>query len=509
MMAASNLRLGVVFVFFVYGLAFFTMGIALVLEAGRSPRLAERRVLWPLAVFGVMHGAHEWMEILLLQGIWLGLSFPEGLSWFRIGWLAASFIPLVLFGLILLLPENWPGWPTIAITLGFVVAYGLTILINFQIDPDHVLGRVDAWSRYLLAIPGGLLAGNGLRRRAFAMKAAGRTPLTRLFLWAALGFGLYGLTQILVSPIDMFPANWLNNQVFQDLFGIPVQFLRAGAAVLITINLVRAIIFVEREREEQLVAAQQARLEALEQVHKEMEEREALRRELLRHTVIAQEEERARIARELHDETAQFLTVLSLTAATLRNSLQERVDAVALLDRLQTMSRQMSQGIYRMVHDLRPAQLDDLGLVAALKYLIDNERKNAGLEISLDIQGQKERLDPLVETVLFRVAQEALNNVARHAGCDRAKVRLCYQADQVSLLVEDDGVGFAMNGKRAHKRGWGLAGMRERAESVGGWLNLHSQPGKGTQVEIVVPIAINNAEKTEEVYNGPNPLDAG
>jgi signal transduction histidine kinase len=508
-MYATELRLGVVFVFFIYGLAFFTMGIALVLEAGRSPRLAERRVLWPLAVFGLMHGMHEWMEIILLQGIWMGLPFPEELSWLRVSWLAASFIPLVLFGVILLHPENRPDWLTIAITVGLVSVFAVIVLLNYRVDPSQLLGRADAWSRYLLAIPGGLLAGIGLRRRAYLMKAEGRIPLTRLFLWAALGFGLYGLTQVFVSPIEMFPATLINSQVFLELLGFPVQFIRAGMAILVTINLIRAISFVEREREEQLVAAQKARLEALEQVQHELLERETMRRELLRHTVIAQEDERARIARELHDETAQFLTALSLTVATLRNSMQERGEAGALLDRLQSMSRQMSQGIYRMVHDLRPAQLDDLGLVAALKYLIDNERKNAGLEVSLDIQGQKERLDPLVETVLFRVAQEALNNVARHAGCERANVRLVYQSNQVSLLVEDDGVGFAMNGKRALKRGWGLAGMRERAESVGGWLNFHSQPGKGTQVEIVVPVAIANAEMTEEFRNESNPLNAG
>ena len=497
-MSPPDLHLGVVFVFFIYGLAFFAMGIALTLEAGRSPRLAERRVLRPLAVFGLMHGMHEWMEIILLQGIWLGRPFPEELSWLRVSWLAASFLPLVLFGVALLLPESRPSWSTTAIALAVTAVYGTVVFINYRIDPGQLYGRADALSRYLLAVPGGLLAGVGLRRRAFEMKAEGRGVYTRLLLWTALGFGLYGLTQVFVSPVEMFPARWVNTQAFLDLFGIPVQFIRACMAVLITINLIRAISVVEKEREEQLVAAQQARLEALEQIQHELVEREAWRRELLRHTVIAQEDERARIARELHDETAQFLTALSLTLATLRNRLQEHGEVEALLNRLQSLSRQMSQGIYRMVHDLRPAQLDDLGLVAALKYLADDERKNADLEISLDIQGQKERLDGLVETVLFRVAQEALTNVARHARCGRATVQLIYQPDKVTLKVEDEGVGFSMTGKRSLSHGWGLAGMRERAESVGGQLRFHSQPGLGTLVEIIVPVSVITPEKTEE-----------
>ncbi len=86
-----------------------------------------------------------------------------------------------------------------------------------------------------------------------------------------------------------------------------------------------------------------------------------------------------------------------------------------MIDRLQSLSRQMSQGIYRLVHDLRPAQLDDLGLVAALHYLVDEERRRTRLDIGLEIRGVIKRLDPLVETVMFRVAQEALTNIARHA----------------------------------------------------------------------------------------------
>jgi two-component system sensor histidine kinase UhpB len=209
---------------------------------------------------------------------------------------------------------------------------------------------------------------------------------------------------------------------------------------------------------------------------------------LLRHTVIAQEEERGRIARELHDETAQFLTALSLNLATLKNLLPERPRTADLLEELQTMTREMSQGIYRLVHDLRPAQLDDLGLVPALQYLGEEEEKRTGLQVTLLIEGQRQRLDPLIETVIFRVAQEALTNVARHAQCDQAKVKLWFNPEDVVLEVLDQGVGMDATVNDSPERGWGLEGMRERAESVSGQLQIYSPAGGGTSVEVIVPI---------------------
>jgi signal transduction histidine kinase len=291
-----------------------------------------------------------------------------------------------------------------------------------------------------------------------------------------------------VAPADIFLSPYLNTASFLAWAGFPIQAVRAGMAVLVTFGLIRATQDVEGERQRQWVAAQEARLQALEQIRNELVEREAMRRELLRHTVAAQEEERARIARELHDETAQYLTALSLDLATIQKSVRRNPDVNRILERLQTMSRQISQGIYRMVHDLRPAQLDDLGLIAALGYLVDEAQHNQ-LHVSLSIKGDRQRLDPLVETVLFRIAQEALTNIERHAGASQAVMVLSFDVQEVTLAVRDEGVGFdpAENPRPPH--GWGLAGMRERAESVGGRFRIDSTPGHGTLVEVVVPVS--------------------
>lgn len=178
-----------------------------------------------------------------------------------------------------------------------------------------------------------------------------------------------------------------------------------------------------------------------------------------------------------------------------------------IIDRLQGLTRQMSQGIYRLVHDLRPAQLDDLGLVPALQYLSD-EHKRTGLKVLLAVEGPVQRLDPLVETVCFRVAQEALTNVARHAQIDHARLSLCFQTNQVVLRVQDYGVGFH-NQNSAGRRGWGLAGMRERVESVGGELHLRSAPGKGTLVEVSIPIQEARLDVVKEGNHESDSLNVG
>jgi signal transduction histidine kinase len=141
-----------------------------------------------------------------------------------------------------------------------------------------------------------------------------------------------------------------------------------------------------------------------------------------------------------------------------------------------------------MVRDLRPAQLDDLGLAPALEYLTDEIRKQMGLDLQFKTNGTRYRLDALIETVFFRVAQEALSNVVRHAGVTQAEVELLYAPDQVTLRVSDQGKGFDPKARRTPPQGWGIAGMSERAESVGGTLLIQSAPGRGTLVQLSVPV---------------------
>jgi signal transduction histidine kinase len=478
-------------VYFLYGLAFFGLGLTLALESERSPALAEARLLRPLAAFGMLHGAHEWLDSYLLQPVAGGMQLPAWLLWLRLGMLIASFCSLLLYGILTLRVHplepsisSYFGWGALAV---FELGILASTVLTYRTGTTLLVNVFDVLTRYLLAVPAAFLAAIALRAEAHSAQIAGRRRVMVFLTWAAIGFGLYGLTQLFVPGIDMFPARDLNSTVFRTITGFPIQVLRALMAVLITLSLLRATQIVEKERQLQLLAAQQARLDALERIQNELIKREALRRELLRHTVRAQEEERTRIARELHDETSQVLTAFSLDLATLRTVVCDRSEVLNLVDRLQDLSKQMSQGLYRLVHDLRPAQLDDLGLVSALEYLKDDS-KTAGLDVSMEIKGSARRLDSVIETVLFRVAQEAIHNIVRHSQVRRARILLVYQSQEVTLKIEDSGVGFNPVQSFAPPRGWGLAGMRERVESVGGQLSIQSEPGAGTMVEVAVPV---------------------
>ena len=470
-------------VFFIYGLAFFSLGITLSIESGRFPALADAQILRPLAIFGLIHGIHEWLEAYLLQAVSFGAPLPTWLPWFRLILLITSFVFLAIFGI-----QAFRSPPSklrvgsylVLITLGI---YLLIILINagLAIRSANIawLDLLNVLARYLLAVPGAILAAIALRIQVAGSKGEERPHLITHLTVAAVGFLIYGLAQLFVPYINMFPASVINVATFRNWLGFPIQIVRAGMAVMITLGLVRATQLAERERQRLAAAAQKAHLEALEQ-------RNALRHELLSHTVQAQEEERSRIARELHDETAQVLTAFSLDLATLRNIASNNTEYSRLVDRLQSLSKQMSQGLYRLVHDLRPAQLDDLGLIPAIQYLKDSN-SSQGLDVSVEVQGQSRRVDAIKETVLFRVVQEALNNVLRHAQTRQARVNVQFQTDEVIVKVVDMGIGFNPDLPLIPPHGWGLAGMRERVELIGGKLQISSTPGKGTIVEATVP----------------------
>jgi signal transduction histidine kinase len=453
--------------------------------------MADARILLPLAIFGFLHGIHEWLEMIIQMGDWLGFSLPTWLGMGRLLLLIVSFSSLIVFGLQVLRPQrpiNLKGsW--LGILLGLVYAVSLLATsFYYRSGSEQWISYADVFARYFLAVPGAILAFVAFRQQAGHTASTGRRILSLYLSGVSWCFLAYFFTQVFVMPLNIFPAKFINSFVFNQWVGIPIQVVRAVLAVGIILSLLQATHLADEERQRQSLALQQERLDAFEQIRQDLIDRENLRRQLLRHTVIAQEDERQRIARELHDETAQLLTAISLNLASLRGLAPDGPQARLLIDRLRALVRQMSQGIYRLVHDLRPAQLDDLGLVAALQFLADEERKNSGLQVTLCVQGGHQRLDPLVETVFFRVAQEALANIVRHAQVNVALIELVYEEQRACLDIYDQGVGFDVAADLLPPRGWGLAGMRERAESIGGEFVVRSKPGEGTEVSIVVPL---------------------
>ena len=255
----------------------------------------------------------------------------------------------------------------------------------------------------------------------------------------------------------------------------------------------------QHEELEAIVAGRTAELaEANEALRTEMEERRLIEEErfaLLQKIVTSQEDERRRIARDMHDSLGQQLTALRLKLASLKSDLYIDGRISEGLEALQQLGKRIDNEVNFLVWELRPTVLDDLGLVAAIDNYVREWSRH--YEINAEFHAGRigsERLDENVETNLYRITQEALNNTYKHAQAKNANVVLENRKSEIVLVIEDDGVGFEENElKRSSTsvRGLGLIGMRERAAIIGGSIEIESAPGKGTTIFVRIPVRDN------------------
>jgi signal transduction histidine kinase len=480
-------------IYFFYGLAFFSMGVVITQEVGRCSDERLRHALRFLAAFGVIHGIHEWLE--MFQGIGVIVGQPEiAFSWegVRIFLLVISFLALIAFGVMLLARSSDKRRLNLLVPLGFAAlwSFGMLILKGIYLPQQMLWDVVDVWTRYSLALPGATLACTGLIVQQREFRRAGMAQFGQDSLWAAVAFGWYGLAgQIFTRPSALPPSHILNSVLFMDVLGFPVQLFRAAAAVVVAIFVLRFLRAFEVETQREIAELQAARLE-------EAQRREVVHRELLRRVVGAQEAERQRVARELHDETGQSLTALGLGLRGVTNILRQDADkAENNLRMLEGLVARSLDELQRLISDLRPSHLDDLGLPAALRWYTNEIQNRLPLKVNVEISGEPRELPAELKTAIFRVAQEALTNVIKHSDASNVDVRLCYQSDVISLSVKDDGKGFDTRTSTHPRRpSWGLIGMQERTTLLGGKLFLRSEIGKGTEVVISIPYY-----KTEEV----------
>lgn len=220
----------------------------------------------------------------------------------------------------------------------------------------------------------------------------------------------------------------------------------------------------------------------------EIQNKEMMRRELLKKVVSAQEEERRRISRELHDELGQQLTSLLVQLHILEN-LGNPQEARAIYETQKETVSHLLSGIHDLAVELRPAALDDLGLAAALEQYFKDCPARLGIKVDFEKIGfNGERLPREIETTLYRVIQESLTNVARHAGVDKASVLLQRSEQAVTAIIEDNGVGFDVDEVSAQSTRLGLYGIEERVSLTGGTLTIESRPGHGTTMYVKIPV---------------------
>jgi len=698
-------------VFFIYGLAFFSMGLAILLESRRASEFRLAGAMLYLAGFGIIHGIHEWLDMFERLGKFDNMSPEQAFlfSGLRLGDLVFSFALLIVFGITLITAnranngrqKNY-AW----ITAGILAAFWFisVLLTRWFYNPpmDEFVTAADVLARYIIGIPGALLAAWAIVLEQRSFKERGMPDFGKALLGAAIGLVLYGaIGQLFVSPSFLFPANIINGALFFDLFGFPIQVFRAGTAVIIAIFIIQALRAFEVETQQQLIDANDARLDAqrhalaiqvdaqqeteainqdLEQavqelsilyelsrnlaatidrdtllqqtiarvfdtlprigggmvllrekperelevvalsgypgrgqnnrdavfecpydrayllgeyvsdtgnlawcdgqnivdlgeaslvlsrqldepieidigghtigvpllskqrvmggvvfsvkpntapftqrdlslivaisgqlsiaienasLYQEVQTREAMRGELIQQIVTAQEKERQRIARELHDSTGQSLTALGLGLAAVDENLYRNTDRAAWqVQELRALNSQTLQDVHDLVADLRPSLLDNLGLVSALRSQVMEFRKRTGIDATFYHTGEKRRENPTIELTIYRIAQEALTNIAKYAKAKEVKIRLISRPDRLCLRIRDNGQGFdaekVLDSTQKRRESWGLLGMQERVSLIGGHFFIRSKQDVGTIIQICIPLAQKDEAHVEE-----------
>ncbi len=293
------------------------------------------------------------------------------------------------------------------------------------------------------------------------------------------------------------PGDFMQSQVAGSLAGLRSIYLltlkaREKPVGVIFLGHRAEVRFGEQERELLAAIGNQAAI-AIEnaRLYDDLRYDEEVHRQLLQRVITAQEDERRRVAMELHDGVIQNLVSaafrLQLCSARLESDPEEAHQA--LLEAQGVIDAGIVE-MRRIISGLRPSVLDDLGLSAALQKYIMRLQEEAPFDLRIELEERE--IPPLTmeaETTLFRISQEALNNVVKHSRCSRARVTIRVDDGELLLRVEDDGVGFELPGlQRRMARSYGLLGMRERAESLGGMMSVKSAPGEGTLVEVRFPL---------------------
>jgi len=216
----------------------------------------------------------------------------------------------------------------------------------------------------------------------------------------------------------------------------------------------------------------------------------------------AQEEERQRVARDIHDGPAQMMSNVVLKAEICERLIDSDPEQARMeLQNLKKIVRDSLQDVRKIIYNLRPMSLDDLGLVPTLQRYVLTFQEETGISVSFITKGSQPELKPVISLTVFRIVQEALNNVVKHAKANTVVMQLEFLEDSLRLFVYDDGVGFDTARLKERNEdissGFGLVSMKERIELLGGDMRISSEPGKGTRLNIIIPLT-----REEEVNDG-------
>jgi signal transduction histidine kinase len=452
-------------VFFVYGLVFFVLGLAITLQSRRHSRLILACRLHWLAFFGYLHGLHEWGDVFIpIQATYLPEVAVNFLEAVHLGLLALSFTCLFQFGVDLLRPMPvrwaWLRW----LPVSALLFWALLTLVWLMATPVSLEGwhrGVSIWARYLLGLPGAGLAACVLYRYAPRLIFPLDDPQTlRTLRLAGLLLAGYALVAgLIVSPGPFFPASWLNSAVIGNWVGLPIPIFRSLLGLGLTLTIIRTLEIFDIEMDRRL---------------SNMEEAEILAAE------------RERIGRDLHDRTLQsiYATGLLLKAT---HELLDRHDDRGATGALGQATETLDQAVDQVRHHIAElrAQPTTISLAEGLTRLTHQGVLSSMAEVKLTLDLPEDRPIGAGQVGhLLAIAGEALSNVARHAQARHVQLVAQLDKDCLQLTIADDGRGIPSD----YVAGYGLQNMHERARLLRGELSIHSQPREGTRLQLTVPL---------------------
>lgn len=456
-----------IILYFVYGQVFFITGLVTGLQWRRHSRLELARPLPWLAAFGIAHGINEWGHIFIpLQAIYLPDMVVRLLVITHLLLLAISFFFLFQFGVELVLPllprQRWLR----AVPAGMLLVWGVAVFLRGILaqEPLRVLVTIgDGWARYLLCLPGAILASTGLLHQARQMRRIDLPRIANYLTGAAMAFLAYALVGGLIVPTaPAFLASQLNYAWLDRTLHIPAPVFRSLCGLTMAFFIVRSLEVFQVETD--------LRIEEMERAQLLVEDRE-------------------RIGRDLHDGIIQNIYAAGLSLEEAHHLVVENPDQSRRRIRAVMVALNRTiQDIRRYIFDLQVVE-QTRELETVLGNLVGDLRLDTLLEVDLEVVGQRccWLSSPEVNHIT-QIAREALSNVVQHAGASHATVTLSYLGEATRLVISDDGVGMPRHlGTDSAYQGQGIANMQDRARMLGGELALESNDGQGLRLVLTIP----------------------
>ena len=452
-------------IYFIYGLMFFVLGLAIALQSRHSSHLDLARSLNWLAAFGFLHAFHEWGDLFIpLQAEYLSPGIILYLNYIHLLLLAVSFSCLYGFGLSLLEPLKHRRWLHAGFATLLVGWLGLS-LFPFRVwypDFNTWYNAVNALTRYLIGLPSGLLAAYALREHTLTRITRYNVPrIVQALQLSGISMALYALTAGLIGPpVPFFPGNWLNTDTFTHYLLVPPQLIRALIGLAMATTTIRFLEIFDVETSRQIEAMEQERMLA---------------------------EERERIARELHDGTIQKVYTAGLLIRSAENL---AVQDTPLAGRLATAVGVLDDAIRDLRQNLSqlhtPTKSPE-SLKIAIKKLATDPRFSSLVAVDLDLDLPDSCfLAPERSMHVLAILQEVLANIVRHAHARHVLVKTDCRQDRLRVIVKDDGIGLPAQISDGH----GLRNMRDRASLLHGQLVVDKLE-RGTCVTLDIPLEEN------------------